>query len=203
MITNKRRAIVYIDGFNLYYRLREYGQKYKWLDLQKLAENFVNNDTELVEVKFFTARLNGDTEQKYRQNIYLDALKKQCSKVTIIEGYFAKSRKCKFCDAKGNEEKQTDVNIACEILSDCYENNFDIAYLISGDSDLVTPVKKVVSYGRVIIIINAKSNRKIDELSKTATNTLYINKVHLKNSQLPLKIPTKRGFLEKPHHWQT
>jgi uncharacterized LabA/DUF88 family protein len=27
------------------------------------------------------------------------------------------------------------------MMQDLYENNFDIAYLVSGDSDLVAPVK--------------------------------------------------------------
>jgi uncharacterized LabA/DUF88 family protein len=59
-------------------------------------------------------------------------------------GYFKKAQKCKNCDSKNNEEKQTDVNIACEIMQDCYENNFDVAYLVSGDSDLASPVKKTL-----------------------------------------------------------
>jgi hypothetical protein len=44
--------------------------------------------------------------------------------VKIIYGYFTKSKKCKNCDTKNNEEKQTDVNIACEIMQDVYEDNF-------------------------------------------------------------------------------
>jgi uncharacterized LabA/DUF88 family protein len=30
-------------------------------------------------------------------------------------------------------------------MQDVYEDNFDIAYLVSGDSDLVAPVKKVLA----------------------------------------------------------
>ena len=37
----------------------------------------------------------------------------------------------------------TDVNIATQILIDAYQDNFDMAMLISGDSDLVPPIKAV------------------------------------------------------------
>jgi uncharacterized LabA/DUF88 family protein len=30
-----------------------------------------------------------------------------------------------------------------------YEDNFDIAYLVSGDSDLVAPVKKVLALDKI------------------------------------------------------
>jgi uncharacterized LabA/DUF88 family protein len=38
-------------------------------------------------------------------------------------------------------------------MQDCYEDNFDIAYLVSGDSDLVSPVKKTLKLGKTMIII--------------------------------------------------
>lgn len=201
-IKNMKKIIVYIDGFNLFYRLREYGQSYKWLDVEALSACFIEPDCELVEVKFFTARLNGYSKSKHRQSIYLDALKKHCPKVSIIEGYFTKARKCRNCDYKSNEEKQTDVNIACEMLSDCYENKFDFAYLLSGDSDLVMPVKKISMLNKVVIILNAKSSRKVGELNKVATKSLYINDTHLKKSQLPEEILTKRNPLRRPKKWQ-
>ena len=53
------KAIVYIDGFNLYHgRLRH--SDYKWLDPVKLFETILakqDPNIELVQVKFFTARV--------------------------------------------------------------------------------------------------------------------------------------------------
>jgi uncharacterized LabA/DUF88 family protein len=196
-----QKVIVYIDGFNLFFGLKNLGQKYKWLDVQKLAENFIKKDNVLISVKYFTAKLNGNSEQRYRQAIYLDALEKHCKKMSIIEGYFAKARKCNHCHNKTNEEKQTDVNIACEMLVDCYEDKFDVAYLVSGDSDLVMPVKQIISMNKIIIVATPP-NRKSQELNKIATNSFNINEKYLEKSQLPSKIPTKRGFLERPTKWQ-
>jgi uncharacterized LabA/DUF88 family protein len=149
-MTDNKKIIVYIDGFNLYYGIRSLGQSYKWLNVEVLANSFVKSNN--VSVKYFTAKLNGNNEDAHRQTIYLDALNKCCLKTEIIMGYFKKAQKCKNCDSKNNEEKQTDVNIACEIMQDCYENNFDVAYLVSGDSDLASPVKKTLELGKTIFV---------------------------------------------------
>jgi len=41
------------------------------------------------------------------------------------------------------EEKMTDVNIVIQLLGDAFDNAFDTALVISGDSDLTTPIRRV------------------------------------------------------------
>ena len=58
----QERAIVYIDGFNLYFGLRasvirredskKLSKRCYWLDLQKIAQQLVQ-DRELIAVKYF------------------------------------------------------------------------------------------------------------------------------------------------------
>ena len=41
-MTGSQRVVVYIDGYNLYYGLRDaYSGRYKWLDLQSFSEKAV------------------------------------------------------------------------------------------------------------------------------------------------------------------
>jgi transposase-like protein len=87
----KQRSIVYIDGFNLYNGIRQFGQKYKWLDVELLTQHLIENNATLVQVKLFTAKLNGNNEEVKRQDIYLKALTKHCKKTSIIFGYFSKA----------------------------------------------------------------------------------------------------------------
>jgi uncharacterized LabA/DUF88 family protein len=198
MADRQQKIIVYIDGFNLYYGIRSLGQSYKWLNVEVLANSFVKSNN--VSVKYFTAKLNGNNEDVYRQAIYLDALKRCCSKTKIIMGFFTKARKCKNCNFKNNEEKQTDVNIACEIMEDCCKNNFDVAYLVSGDSDLALPVKKTLESGKTMIIASPP-NRVSKELIKGATSDFHIDKNRLKKCQLPDEIITKSNPLKRPEKW--
>ena len=54
----KDRVIVYVDGFNLYYGLKDSGlRRYYWLDIQKLAKNLLKPNQRLVAVRYFTTRL--------------------------------------------------------------------------------------------------------------------------------------------------
>ena len=54
----KQRVIVYVDGFNFYYGLRNdiRWKRYYWLDIVSLFEKFLRPNQELVAVKYFSAR---------------------------------------------------------------------------------------------------------------------------------------------------
>ncbi|SMN13762.1 D-alanine--D-alanine ligase [Bathymodiolus heckerae thiotrophic gill symbiont] len=197
----KQRIIVYIDGFNLYGGIRQFGQAYKWLDVESLAQSFIKKKATLVQVKFFTAKLNGNNEKVKNQTIYLSALAKYCKKTSITYGHFSKARKCIHCHHKNFEEKQTDVNIACEMLKDAYLDNVDTAYLVSGDSDLLYPVKELKKLNKTIITV-MPHKRISKKLGKVATASIRINETHLRDNQLPMQIQTPRGFITKPQKWQ-
>ena len=81
-----RKTIIYIDGFNLYYRLKN--TPYKWLNLQKLSEFYLRpKQHDIIKIKYFTAqvkRKSDDTSNITRQNIYLRALKNHSK----FENYF-------------------------------------------------------------------------------------------------------------------
>ena len=54
------RVICYVDGFNLYFGLRDSGlRRFYWLNIHKLAENLLRADQRLAETKYFTARIAG------------------------------------------------------------------------------------------------------------------------------------------------
>ena len=200
-----RRAIVYIDGFNLYYGIRSLNDPaLKWLDVEYLAKSFLKPSTHLEEVKYFTTMITGDIEKVHRQKIYLDALKRHCSKLTIIKGHFLeKGTNCYKCGYYNQtyEEKKTDVNIACEMLADAYENRLDIAFLVSGDSDLAPPVEKVIARGKAVIVASPPKRKSL-ELNKVATGTFNINARRLKKSLLPSEISTKNRKLTVPKVWK-
>src|SRR5258708_22830548 len=72
----KRKAIVYIDGFNLYFAISERGWRdLLWLDLVELARRLINPvKQELVAVKYFTSPIKGPADKRLRQTTYLNSL---------------------------------------------------------------------------------------------------------------------------------
>jgi hypothetical protein len=65
----KERVIVYVDGFNLYFGMKEAGFEHcKWLDLNLLASSLLHSNQELIEVKYFTSRVSNNPQKQKRQS---------------------------------------------------------------------------------------------------------------------------------------
>ena len=62
-----RNVVVYVDGFNLYFGLRESGlRRFYWLDIEALAQTMLLPDQQLVIVRYFTADLRGTSGKRKR-----------------------------------------------------------------------------------------------------------------------------------------
>jgi hypothetical protein len=69
------RVIAYIDGFNLYYGLREKGWKqFYWLDLQQVAQRLLRHSQTLSATKYFTSVVTAPPDKNRRQATFLGAL---------------------------------------------------------------------------------------------------------------------------------
>jgi uncharacterized LabA/DUF88 family protein len=204
-----RRVIAYIDGFNLYFGLKDRGWKrYYWLDVWRLVERLLQADQELIELHYFTARISGsrgNSADRARQTTYLDALE-TLPGVTIHEGhYLSKMRECRNCGHRwpDSEEKMTDVNIAVRLLIDAFDDRFDSAILVSADSDLVPPVREIrARFPEKRIVAAMPPNRHSHNLATVAHAQFQIGEQKIRNSQLPERIETSSGFiLERPATW--
>ena len=72
----KKQVIVYVDGYNFYYGLRNGGPKWKrlyWLDVVKFFERMMQPDQELVEVNYYSARPIDDPQAYYNQDNFFKA----------------------------------------------------------------------------------------------------------------------------------
>ena len=69
------RTIIYVDGFNLYFRLLVNRLAAKWLNIKALAEELLDPANFVPGVKYYTARVSGriDPTAPGCQQIYLDA----------------------------------------------------------------------------------------------------------------------------------
>ena len=171
-------AIVYVDGFNLYYGALK-GTAYKWLDLGKLCRTLVPEE-EIVRIRYFTARVKGrehDPDAPFRQDAYLRALKLD-DLVTIHYGTFLVGKPMmRLAEPEPGrpacvkviktEEKGTDVNIGSHILYDAFKGRCDLMVMIGNDSDLYTPLAIAKKrFGRRIGLVNPqrRASMKLQEL---------------------------------------
>ena len=154
-LSRQMRVNVYVDGFNLYYGAVK-GTPYKWLDLGNLCRRLLHSQDEINRIRYFTALVESrphDPQQPQRQQTYLRALR-TIPNLTIHEGRFlASSVRMPIADPKpGNprtvvvlktEEKGSDVNLASLMLVDGFEADYELAVVVSNDSDLQTPIQIV------------------------------------------------------------
>lgn len=201
------RVIAYIDGFNLYFGLRDKGwRRFYWLNVKLLVQNLLKFNQQLVMTKYFTARVIGAPDKQKRQSTFIEALE-TLSNLKIFYGkYQLNPRECPNCGFKDKvpNEKMTDVNIAVEMFSDAINDEFDIALLLSADSDLVPPVKAIKNtFAQKRIVVAFPPKRSSVELENIAHACLHIGRANFARSLFPDKVRKADGFiLQRPSTWK-
>jgi len=201
------RTIFYIDGFNLYFGIVASGwANLKWLDVNQLAINLSKPNQQIVDVNYFTSRVRNSPDKEKRQNTYIEALETH-SNVHIYYGrYQSNIIQCYRCghSYSSPNEKMTDVNIAVRMLMDAFQNKYDTAILISGDSDLIPPIIEIKGhFTNKKVIIAFPPKRHNISLANIADGSFIIGRKKLKDSQLPDKITKSSGYvLSRPNDWK-
>jgi uncharacterized LabA/DUF88 family protein len=202
-----KRVITYIDGFNLYFGLRsKHWKRFYWLNLQQVAQRLLKPDQILVTTKYFTAVVTHPPDKNKRQSTYLEALSTLPNFHIFYGHYLADTVTCRNCGYvyTTHHEKMTDVNIAVELLTDAFQDSFDVALLISADGDLVGPVKKVNRmFPRKRVVVVFPPGRYSNALKHTATAYTHLNRDILARSVFPDRVIKPDGFvLSRPTQWR-
>jgi uncharacterized LabA/DUF88 family protein len=207
------KTIVYVDGFNLYYGAVK-GTLYRWLDLDALFRLLLARN-HIVAIKYFTARVTprpNNPDGPVHQNTYLRALA-TFPHISVEFGHFLAHRvrlpvvtptgalTGKFADVLRTEEKGSDVNLAAHLLADAYENAFEVAAVVTGDSDLVMPIQLARSRcGKTVGVLNPQ-RRESRELKRVASFYKSIRPNALPRCQLPPTLTDTVGTISKPASW--
>ncbi len=205
----KTRVAVYIDGFNLYFGLRDSGlRRYLWLDLLKLSERLLKDTQTLVKVTYFTSRISGPPDKRQRQLSYLEALGTlDSTKFSLVFGKYQDARRdCHACGRSVGvpSEKMTDVNIAVEMMKDAFRDRFDTAILISADSDLCPAVRTIHDlFPRKSVVVAFPPGRCSKEMKSTARAHFVVGRAKLAASQFPERLKRRDGHvLVMPERWR-
>lgn len=203
------KTIVYIDGFNLYYgALNKKGPGRKWLDLESWLKKLLPNNN-IAEIKFFTARVTGkfDPDKPVRQNLYFRALATN-KKITRIEGRFL-NKKVKIqvtsdvtVTGKVPEEKGTDVNLATHLVNDAHNKMFEMAVVVSNDSDLSEAIRIVAQIKLPVGVINPCMGMTFNkQLTRHAIFKEPVRTNAILRSQYPNAMTDSVGSFTKPPAW--
>lgn len=206
------KTYVYVDAFNLYFGCVK-GTAYKWLDIARLCALMLPNHR-IERIKYFTARIGSrahDPDAPRRQEIYLRALR-TIPNLEIFYGHFLthpvlmrlanpQPNQKAFVWVIKTDEKGSDVNLATHLLSDAYNRRFECAVIVSGDSDLLAPVRLVMNELKLPVGVLNPQKRPCRVLANQATFYKHIRAGVLAQSQFPATLTDGRGTFSKPSSW--
>jgi len=202
------RTNIYIDGFNLYYRLLRENPQLKWLDLRALSAELLQAQNQIQTVRYYTARISGriDPSAPGRQQVYLDALT-TVPEIPIHLGNFLVTKPWAglvhppqmrggtvpqftppfpvVAKVWKTEEKGSDVNLGSHLVRDAFQGNFDVAAVLSNDTDLIEPIRIVTEELGLPVGLLCPVIKPAGGLEKVATFIRHIRIQHLQASQFP------------------
>jgi hypothetical protein len=157
-----------------------------------------------------SARPN-DPDQPTRQQLYLRALR-TVPGVSVHLGHFLShevtmalavgpGQRQQYVRVIKTEEKGSDVNLATHLLHDAHMGRFEVAVVVSNDSDLLEPIKIVrEQLGKTVGILNPQKNPSrallphIDFIKQIRGGVLGA-------AQFPATLTDATGTFTKPAAW--
>lgn len=200
---------VYIDGFNFYYGCIK-NTPYRWLNLATMCQILLPKD-QIHCIKYFTALVTprpNDPNKLIRQKTYIRALQ-TLPNVEIVLGTFLSHEVTMplappqkgYAHVIKTEEKGSDVNIATHLLIDGFKNDYELAVIVSNDSDLLTPIRFIrEQLGKQVGLLNPHKNPSV-ALQPHVFFIKNIRKGVLAASLFPDTLNDRHGKLSKPKGW--
>jgi len=100
------------------------------------------------------------------------------------------------------EEKGSDVNLAAHLLMDAVDDLFDVAVIVSNDSDLKEPIRLVRDrFGKKIVLLGPKSTRISGALRPLEHYIKQFGPSALVRAQFPARLADGTGAFHKPARW--
>ena len=161
---------VFIDGLNVMYRLRESGWQ-EFFDVCYLAQRLAR-DRPLEGVFYFRPRPQMPpikTRTQYWAEVqHVQRIEKELHLHYgrwVRYGWMVKRD-------WGWQEKRTDVWLAAEMVAQAHQDRFDVAILVTADTDLVPAVEHVLMKDKgVELVVFPKCSTNVAELVKVSNST--------------------------------
>ncbi len=165
------RVMIFIDGSNLYHSLKNFFKRTD-IDMGKFASKLLEK-RQLIRIYYYNASV-GQREEPER---YHDQQK-----------FFAGITAIPYCELRLGRlvynnwpnsppyEKGVDIQLATDMITHSFKNNYDIAILVAGDNDYVGAIQAVKDNGKNLEVALFGKERTSMQLRKVSDNVIDINK---------------------------
>lgn len=147
------QAYIFIDGNNFYFKLRaltdRLDRKYKPMDFNfRTFSEWLAKPNSVEGIFYYIGAVSQQENNEKSKKLYTNQQrllrKLQRQKASVVLGHLIRH------PDKTYHEKGVDVRLAVEMIRYARQDKYDIAYLLSSDTDLVPAVEEVRSFGKKV-----------------------------------------------------
>jgi uncharacterized LabA/DUF88 family protein len=149
MADKNERVMIFIDGSNLYHSLKGFFKRTD-IDIGKLARKLLDK-RRLVRIYYYNAKVGLKEEpERYRDQ----------------QAFFASVNAIPYSELRLGRlvyhnwpnsppyEKGVDIQLATDMITHSFKNNYDVAVLVAGDNDFVGAIQSVKDNGKNVVVRN-------------------------------------------------
>jgi len=181
--------MIFIDGSNLYHSLKNHFNRTD-LDLGKFTKKLVQR-RQLVRFYYYNAMVGQKEEPEvYKQQ---QAFLAGVNAVPYTELRLGRLVYTNQWPHVPPYEKGTDVQLATDMITHCYKNNYDVAILVAGDNDFAGAVQAVKDNGKHVEVALFGKQGSSQQLREVADKVIPITDSFLKDCWSRSRQPRRRG----------
>ena len=175
MADKTERIMIFLDGSNLYHSLKNYFKRTD-LDIGKFCQKLLDK-RRLIRIYYYNARV-GLTEEpeRYREQ------QKFFNSVVAVPYTELRLGRLVYNNwpAAPPYEKGVDIQLATDMITHSFKNNYDVALLVAGDNDFVGALQAVKDNGKNVEVALFGKERTSLQLRNVADRIISINARMLK-----------------------
>ena len=175
MVDKTDRVMIFIDGSNLYHSIKNFFKRTD-IDMGKLSNKLLDK-RRLVRIYYYNAKVGLKEEpERYRDQ----------------QAFFASVSAIPYCELRLGRlvyinwpntppfEKGVDIQLATDMITHSFKNNYDVAVLVAGDNDYVGALQSVKDNGKHVEVALFGKERTSRQLRVAADRVITINARFLK-----------------------
>lgn len=169
-VSGADRVMVFIDGSNLYHSLKKFFQRAD-IDMGKFAEKLLDK-RRLIRTYYYNAVV-GRREEPERfkdQQAFFNSV----AAVPYMELRLGRLVYVNWPNSPPYE-KGVDVQLATDLLTHSFKNNYDVAVLVAGDNDYVGALQAVKDNGKHVEVALFGKERTSHQLREVADRIITID----------------------------
>ena len=170
MASRSERVMIFIDGSNMYHSLRHFFKRTD-IDIGRFCQKILDK-RRLVRIYYYNAKVG----QKEEPERFLDQ-KKFFAGVEAIPYTELRLGRLVYNNWPGTPpyEKGVDIQLATDMITHSFKNNYDVAILVAGDNDFVGALQAVKDNGKHVEVALFGKERTSMQLRNVADKVVTID----------------------------